>query len=481
MAAQGAVGQKGFIQLAQGAAPRWREAVILGIEDGWLQTLVRTKTADELPAGLSRLTVEGKNFCLIGSPPSRFQVIPGEAEFLALEVEIQELVEKGQSKLHSDSDLHFLSAGESPPRATRKAKAKAGRSSHPPGSSSSSSSSEEGGSADEDLSKTLKLMEKSWLVEGTGGGREDSRKKKSSDSKRHSLLKRSRDKKDKAGTDMQKLVLKSLEQEKDPLKAWMTMQMMKEIGRKKSRSPSRKRGSSIDSNSSASDHQLRRTSAAKAIDNYEASKRRMKRRPLKYVRKYVKAVERELGAEGRPYRISEIGKRINFGKQKTLQRVHYMLAETLELMLAEKWERATSQMVLNLKCVHQTVIDQGDFSVSWMLCQLPDVFSKQRFGGDAEELSHVTAYLKSMTDLEKNAEKIRSSMPWHQHQSAASEDVEKEKKPKKKGKGKGKQHEDEKTEAWEHLPVLEAALGVVPNLIHQPLNCSLAMGHSVDF
>lgn len=246
---------------------------------------------------------------------------------------------------------------------------------------------------------------------------------------------------------MQKLVLKSLEQEKDPLKAWMTMQMMKEIGRKKSRSPSRKRGSSTDSNSSASDHQLRRTSAAKAIDNYEASKRRMKRRPLKYLRKYVKAVERELGAEGRPYRISEIGKRINFGKQKTLQRVHYMLAETLELMLAEKWERATSQMVLNLKCVHQTVIDQGDFSVSWMLCQLPDVFSKQRFGGDAEELSHVTAYLKSMTDLEKNAEKIRSSMPWHQHQSAASEDVEKEKKPKKKGKGKGKQHEDEKTEA----------------------------------
>ena len=171
----------------------------------------------------------------------------------------------------------------------------------------------------------------------------------------------------------------------------------------------------------------------------------MKKKPLKYVHRYVRDIEKELGAEDRPFKVSEISKKIPWGKQKTLQRCHYLLSEILELMLAEKWERAALQVVLSLKSIHQTALDNGDWQVGWMLSQLPDPLSKPKFGGSAEELGHVTAYLKSMAELEKNTEKLRSSMPWTS-QGSEGADADKEKKPKKKGKGKGKHQEEDKTE-----------------------------------
>jgi hypothetical protein len=50
------------------------------------------------------------------------------------------------------------------------------------------------------------------------------------------------------------------------------------------------------------------------------------------VRKYVKEVEESLGAVGRPFRLSEAGRKIAWGKQNSMQRVHFMLSEILEII-----------------------------------------------------------------------------------------------------------------------------------------------------
>ena len=137
----------------------------------------------------------------------------------------------------------------------------------------------------------------------------------------------------------------------------------------------------------------------------------------------------------RPFRLNEAGKRIPWGKQKSLQRTHYMFSEVLELLLRGKVEKACLQVVLCLRSIHQAALDQ-DWSVAWMICHLEDPFSKPKWGGDAEELGHITAYLKSMAELEKNTEKLRAGPG-----SAADrwEDPPKApKKPPKKTKGDGK-------------------------------------------
>ena len=231
----------------------------------------------------------------------------------------------------------------------------------------------------------------------------------------------------------------------------MTMQLVRDLksekkGSRSSRHHAETSSQSSNSSGSSSGKPSKKNHAGKAVENFEAAKRRMRRRPLHYVRKYVRMVERELGAEDRPFRVSELGRKVNWGKQKTLQRCHYMLSETLELMLKEKWEKAALQLVLNLKAIHQTALDGGDWSVGWMLTHLADPFTKQRFGGDPEELGHVTAYLKSMADLEKHSEKLRASMPWsgQTFNNKGSEADKKKKKP--KGKGKGNKTEEEKSE-----------------------------------
>ena len=126
-----------------------------------------------------------------------------------------------------------------------------------------------------------------------------------------------------------------------------------------------------------------------------------------------------------------------------------MLSEILELLLKEKWEQASLQVVLCLKSVHQTALDGGDWSVSWLLTQLPDPINRVKFGGSPEELGHVTAYLKAMSELERNTEKLRNANAWGGSTGSGDQGEMSDKKNKKKGKGKGGRTSEEKTEKAE--------------------------------
>ena len=135
----------------------------------------------------------------------------------------------------------------------------------------------------------------------------------------------------------------------------------------------------------------------------------MFRKPLKHVRRYVKEVERHLGAADRPFKLSELGKKISWGPHKSLQRVHYMMSEVLEEMLKGRMERACLMQVLCLRSVHQCCIDRGDWEVAWLVTHLDNPFTRPKWGGDEAELGNVAAYLKSMAELERSTSKLRGS------------------------------------------------------------------------
>ena len=108
----------------------------------------------------------------------------------------------------------------------------------------------------------------------------------------------------------------------------------------------------------------------------------MFRKPLRYVKLYVKEVEKELGAEDRPYKLSEYGRKVQWGKQRSLQRCHFMLSEILTRLLKGQVEKAALQTVLCLRSIHQAAID-GTWDIAWLLTHLPDPWTKPRGEGEA--------------------------------------------------------------------------------------------------
>ena len=179
--------------------------------------------------------------------------------------------------------------------------------------------------------------------------------------------------------------------------------------------------------------------------NLQTSKRWMFRRPLKYVRRYVRNIEKEMGAQDKPFRVVDYTRRINFGKQRNLQRCHHLFGIVLEFMLKEEHDKAALQVTLCLQALHQAAID-SDWTVAWLLTQTPDPYEKKQFGGDPESLQNVTAYIRSMQELTKSSEALRKKSAGRN-----DEDQEEDKtrvKPKGKGKNRSKdQKESEKAEA----------------------------------
>lgn len=438
----------GFVKLVDSERPAWREALLLGFSNGWLQLLIRARGRSDIPEGMTQTEISGKVFYLLGCPPNKFMAFCEGKECLRLDTDLQELQSKGQECLASENEMVFLSAGESTKEESQKKKRSTRRSrpSFKKESSSEEEDSEKSSSENSDLGDALAQLKKKWQEKGTPGARRSGAEKRSG---RHSLL-QLKDKETVSHHQGRDLMLKTVATEQDPLRAWVTLQVYKDLQRGQRHRRSHQDSWSDDNESSGSasssgKEKYKKPGGARAVENFEAAKRKMKKNPLRYVRRFVKDLERELGAEGRPFRIHEGSKRIPWGKQKTLQRCYHMFAEVLELMLREKWERAALQVVLCLKSVHQTALDNGDWSVSWMLTHLSDPISKAKFGGSMEELSQVTSYLRSMAELEKNTEKLRSASSWGGPSGSADQPEGGGKKDtKKKGKGKGKKSDEPK-------------------------------------
>lgn len=190
--------------------------------------------------------------------------------------------------------------------------------------------------------------------------------------------------------------------------------------------------SADDSEQSTSDSQesKKMKGAGRALRDFRYGHRKMKRKPLKHVRKYVREVEAHLGVTPQsPYRLSDYSRRLSWGKQKSLMRIHYAVSELLQVLLKGGTERAALMAVQLLRAIHQVCLDQGSWQAASLLLSHVDPLERPKFGGEPDQLERIASYIKAMNDLEKR------------NQNVVREDLTAP--PKGRGRGKGKKSEEE--------------------------------------
>lgn len=404
-------GQRGVLQLGSSFEdPKWREALILKVEGKWLRTLVRCSAEEIVTTGLTSVEHLGATFCLVEAESRHLQLGTHE-EFKKLSADPKALLELGKTALESgDEELQFASAVEA--QAPGAPKSKKNKKEIEESSSS--------GSVSEEEMDPLEEFRKTWLGDGTSSakkGKKSERASKSKSSKRFALIEDRKSKKESEDEELNttKAMLRAAAASSDPLHGLLALQISQGMqGRKKherrkrsSRQEERSSSASASSSSSSSPSARRgERGYAKAVRGYHNEGRKKFKNPLRYVKRYVRNLEEEMGAQDRPFKITDHNRKIHFGKQQDLKRAHFLVGTILEFLLKKDFNGAALQSTLTLQAMHQAALDNS-WEVAWLLTHLEDPFRPRTYGGDPESLQHVTSYLKSMSELAKNADQLR--------------------------------------------------------------------------
>ena len=89
-----------------------------------------------------------------------------------------------------------------------------------------------------------------------------------------------------------------------------------------------------------------------------------------------------------------------------------------EFLKAGKPHSALAQLVQNMKAIHQSTLDNGNWKNAWLLTGLVDPGQRRRFGGTEEELEIVNAYGKMIEDLDR---RLRTTTPLSSQAPTGSE------------------------------------------------------------
>eukprot|EP00434_Breviolum_minutum_P003570 symbB.v1.2.003140.t1/scaffold177.1/size287523/5 len=323
------VGKVAYLLLAESFdRPRWRQALVVKVDKEWIQVLVRAKQKREVLNHFTCLDYDGKTYFLVELLTHQLRAFY-EEPCLDLMAEAENLVDAASQLLVSDSEIVFATASEpEPPALTSRPRRK--KVERPP--SPSNSSSGEGS----DFTDVMEKLRKNWQGEATSGEKVRDQEKGSKHEK-FPLLTKDKTKKEKDFMEsFPRDLLSGLKQGGDPVQALLTPPACRKAGK------------------SGSKEAQVPTQIKEQFKEFEPYGFRV--RP-----KYVKEVEEELGTDGgKPYKLHDVGRRISWGKQKSLQKVHYLLSEILTLLLKKKNEEAALQVALSLRAVHQAALDQGD-------------------------------------------------------------------------------------------------------------------------
>lgn len=220
--------------------------------------------------------------------------------------------------------------------------------------------------------------------------------------------------------------------------ALISMELLKTLKSqpKKSKSPGRSEDPDCsDSSLESSSSHGKKGGASRAMRSYRRGHRSMRKNPGRHVRRYIREVEECLGAtRDTPYQLSDYTRRLNWGKQKTLLRIHFAISEALQTLLRNQTELAALELVQILRAVHQTCLDNGSWKASWLLLRYQDPVDVPRFGGEPQELERVAAYMDALQKLKKRSKGISKG---DQEDDAAKG---------KRGKGNAKKKNDEAKE-----------------------------------
>eukprot|EP00438_Fugacium_kawagutii_P015755 Skav233444 [mRNA] locus=scaffold1486:342746:344071:- [translate_table: standard] len=433
-------GDTTFIRL-EGFQPEWRQAAVISLGPGGKLLLAVRAEADELELqtySSFELASERGKFILVEGDTKRIRS-SCPFPYKSLEVEGKKLLTNARV-LEEQESVTFATASEDLPEKEARGKA----SLKPLDVGSQSESSEESGESDEGIAGLLRRAERLQRDKGISSEQREGKKKKKD---RYPLL-------ENKGASQQLALPRSSLDDLLPrvaaagsphnvdLNALIQLEVLKELrGRSRSKKSRQEEEdgqsmSSRDSSSSMEGERLR--GAGKALRAYRRARRHKRRNPLKYVKRYIKDVEDQLGVTDQSaYKLIDFTKRLQWGKFKTLMRFHYALSEILQELLRGKADQASLQVTQLLRATHQAALDNGEWKTAWLLLDMPDPVEKPRFGGEVQDLETVAAYVKAMHDLEKK------SKAWGPQKPQEDEEGN----PKGKGKkGRAKGSKGEKTE-----------------------------------
>ena len=426
--------------------PRWRQALVLRRIDAQVALLV-VRLDSEAAHSDAVFKISGKSYTIVEGESSTLKARCSHA-FLALEVEAADVLAEGEKFMAENQELVFTTASEDVATPGKPA-AMVDK-----GSSESERSSDESAMGPDELLAQITKIQKQWQGKGMSEDEKPDKSKRASAAGRASryalLARRETDREMKTSKGhRERLGRAASSSEADPLQALGALELLKRLGatsKRRSKESSSSASADGTSDSSSSDRRKgkRSTGVARAMGDYRRLKKDMRRHPMRHVRRYVKQVEEDLGVSAElPYRLTDHGKKIPWGKQKGLQRVYYLLGAILEQQLKGNVEQAALLTTQSLRAVHQTVLDGGNWSVAWMLTGLQDPFVKRKFGGEEESLETIAAYMRASQELERRAR----AWSLHPDSSVPPENEEPEPKGPVKGRGRGgKQQETQKSE-----------------------------------
>lgn len=408
--------------------PAWRQAAVVHklSQGGKLILAVRVLESEiaEVADQVTWVQVKGQKFLMVEGKVSQTRDSCAQPH-RALEIGVKPLVDACKAKMESE-DLHFVTASEDlAPEVSKKLMT---------GLSSESSDVE---SDDDEIFSMLKTAKRNKQDRATGSA--DKPDMRGAQTQRYPLLGSSSKHQASSQTRLEKLLERgALEGGGDAtgasISALVNLELLKMLkGKKKGRVQlDRDLSSADDSEQSTSDSQesKKMKGAGRALRDFRYGHRKMKRKPLKHVRKYVREVEAHLGVTPQsPYRLSDYSRRLSWGKQKSLMRIHYAVSELLQVLLKGGTERAALMAVQLLRAIHQVCLDQGSWQAASLLLSHVDPLERPKFGGEPDQLERIASYIKAMNDLEKR------------NQNVVREDLTAP--PKGRGRGKGKKSEEE--------------------------------------
>ena len=404
-------GQLVFIKLDH-FKPPWRQAVVLAEKGRSFVLAVRvtsSETSEEAARLFSHYECEECHFMLVQGQQSQMREQCSHV-MRGLEVAADAVKAAGLIALQQD-DLNYATASEDVPGRVR---VQAGGLSQPLlEDSSDEDPDEEDGSADE----IMQLLRKAKKASPDGATSSEKPKsgtvKKSS---RYALLAAGKsNEKSASSTGIETLLQQAFnsgqpELASQSLNALVSMELLKVL-----RGKSRRKGnsnalmpdeqedsdaSSLDSSSSTG----RKGGASRAMREYRRGHKAIQKNPMRHVRRYIREVEYHLGANAdTAYNLSDFTRKLHWGNQRTLLRVHFALSEILQTLLKNQPEHAALELVQLLRAVHQTNLDHGSWRASWLLLRYADPIETPKFGGEPQDLERVAGYLNALQKLEKRA------------------------------------------------------------------------------
>ncbi|CAE7242297.1 unnamed protein product [Symbiodinium microadriaticum] len=434
---------RSFLLLGEGfKEPRWRQCLVLKkARSGWIM-MARADQAElaGLKGKVNTYEVGDRHYVLVEGMQKQVRSEEPPDGYLALEQNREMLLERGRSLLTAaDQDAMFATASEELEET------------HPAGARSSGrvlvEDDEESSSSNPDVDDPetdaflAKLLERSKQNKPVSGGSVDktaSVRKESGDSS-------SSDVPAKASFEVRDLM--QLVGKKggnvDPLQAIALQHILasdkdssKKRHSRKKKSHRRASSSSSSASSGGQDKGLR--GSARALARYRKNSTRMWRKPMRHVKRYIAEVEEELGVDETPYNLWDYTKRIPFGRQKGLYRMHHLASHILKKLLNDDPEGAALMTVLTLRCLHQTALDGGNWELGW-LTTLKDPLARKKWGGEAQDLEAAADYLRAVQDLEKRSKQLSWKPKDEEEEEAEGADKSDKvwRPPKGRGRGRG--------------------------------------------